>query len=233
MGFATEGLAGQGSPPCGSAVVEPGARVLASFGIVDPIKQPDKVLGCFAALSAKHPDLVMAFVGPISTDLADSLAGRGDELGLDGRLYITGRVEAALYLDWLTRADLAVQLRASFSGEASAAVGDCLSCGVPTIVTDIGWMGELPDKVALKVPVDITSIDLAELCERLLGDRAARDRLSKGALSYAAPTVSRSPRARSSTCSTRPRSGATDDSPQAGTSSVGVFSAAAAAFALP
>ncbi len=127
--------------------------MLASFGIVDPIKQPDKVLGCFAALSAKHPDLVMAFVGPISTDLADSLARRGDELGLDGRLYITGRVEAALYLDWLTRADLAVQLRASFSGEASAAVGDCLSCGVPTIVTDIGWMGELPDEVALKVPV--------------------------------------------------------------------------------
>ena len=52
--------------------IEPGARVLASFGIVDPIKQPDKVLGCFTALSAKHQDLVMAFVGPISTDLADS-----------------------------------------------------------------------------------------------------------------------------------------------------------------
>jgi len=185
VGFATEGLAGQGSPPCGSAVVEPGARVLASFGIVDPIKQPDKVLGCFAALSAKHPDLVMAFVGPISTDLADSLARRGDELGLDGRLYITGRVEAALYLDWLTRADLAVQLRASFSGEASAAVGDCLSCGVPTIVTDIGWMGELPDKVALKVPADVTSNDLAELCERLLDDQAARDSLGDQARRYA------------------------------------------------
>jgi glycosyltransferase involved in cell wall biosynthesis len=127
----------------------------------------------------------MAFVGPISTDLADSLARRGDELGLDGRLYITGRVEAALYLDWLTRADLAVQLRASFSGEASAAVGDCLSCGVPTIVTDIGWMGELPDKVALKVPADVTSNDLAELCERLLDDQAARDSLGDQARRYA------------------------------------------------
>ena len=185
VGFATEVLRTRGNSPSGTAAVEPGARVLASFGIVDPIKQPHKVLRCFAALAANHPDLVVALVGPISTDLARSLGTLGEELGLDGRLFITGRVEAGVYLDWLRRAELAVQLRASFSGEASAAVGDCLSCGVPMIVTDIGWMGELPDDVALKVPVDVTPADLAEACTRLLDDPAAREVLSKGARRYA------------------------------------------------
>ena len=145
--------------------VEPGARVLASFGIVDPIKQPHKVLRCFAASGGEPP-------GPRGRPCRarQHRAGRqtsgalGEALGLDGRLFITGRVEAEVYLAWLRRAELAVQLRASFSGEASAAVGDCLACGVPMIVSDIGWMGELPDDVAVKVPVDVTAAELAEAC---------------------------------------------------------------------
>ena len=42
------------------------------------------------------------------------------------------------------RADLAVQLRSVSNGEASGATADCLAAGVPTIVTDLGWSGELP-----------------------------------------------------------------------------------------
>ena len=76
-------------------------------------------------------------------------------------------------------------MRASFSGEASAAVGDCLFQGLPMIVTEIGWMAELPDDAAVKVPVDITPVDLAQACDTLLGDRAAQDKLRRGALDYA------------------------------------------------
>jgi glycosyltransferase involved in cell wall biosynthesis len=184
-GFATDVLRTRGSSASGVAGLEPGTRVLASFGIVDPIKQPHKLLRCLAALAASHPDLVVALVGPISTELAHDLGTLAEALGLDGRLFITGRVEAEVYLDWLRRAELAVQLRATFSGEASAAVGDCLACGVPMIVTDIGWMGELPGDVAVKVPVDVTADDLAETCTRLLDDPAERGALSDGARRYA------------------------------------------------
>jgi len=52
-------------------------------------------------------------------------------------------------------------------------------------VTDIGWMGDLPDDVARKVPVDVTSIDLAEACASLLDNSAARGALSTRARSYA------------------------------------------------
>jgi glycosyltransferase involved in cell wall biosynthesis len=185
VGFATEALRTRGDSRARVAPIEPGASILASFGIVDPIKQPHKLLRCFAALAADHPDLVLALVGPISTDLAGSLESLGEALGLEGRLFITGRVEDEVYLDWLRRAELAVQLRASFSGEASAAAGDCLAAGVPMIVTDIGWMGELPDDAVSKVPVDVTATDLAEACARLLGDPDARGALSRRARGFA------------------------------------------------
>ncbi len=85
-------------------------------------------------------------------------------------MLVTGRVATEAYLAWLDRAEVAVQLRASFSGEASAAVGDCLARGVPLIVSDVGWMGELPDNAAAKVPVEVTPGGLAEACARLLED---------------------------------------------------------------
>jgi glycosyltransferase involved in cell wall biosynthesis len=183
--FATEALRAGTDSKSAPSPIEPGGRVVASFGIVDPIKQPYKLLRCFATLAASRPGLVVALVGPVSTELAASLGGLGEALGLGGRLFITGRVDDGVYLDWMRRAELAVQLRASFSGEASAAVGDCLACGVPMVVTDIGWMGDLPDDVARKVPVDVTSIDLAEACASLLDDSAARGALSTGARRYA------------------------------------------------
>ncbi len=183
--FATELLPAGGGSPAPLLDIPPGARVLASFGIVDPIKQPHQLLRTFAALGAGHPDLVLALVGPVSVELARDLSSLGESLGVAGRLFITGRVAPELYLAWLARAKLAVQLRASFSGEASAAVGDCLALGVPMIVTDVGWMGDLPEDAVFKVPPDATAVELAEACSRLLGDRAAREALSKGARAYA------------------------------------------------
>ena len=146
--FATEVPRTDGLPPPSPPGLEPAARVVATFGIVDPVKQPDRLLRAFAAVAENRPDLVLAFVGPISFELARDLRMLGEELGVAERLVVTGRVEPVVYLAWLERVELAVQLRASFSGEASAAVGDCLASGVPMIVTDIGWLGELPDEAA-------------------------------------------------------------------------------------
>jgi len=159
--------------------------VLATFGIVDPIKLPDRLVRAFASLAARRPELVLALVGPISVELARELRTLGDELGVAERLVITGRVGTDAYLGWLDRTELAVQLRASFSGEASAAVGDCLACGLPMIVSDIGWLGELPDRAVLKVPVDVTSLELADACGRLLDDGSARRAFGKAARRYA------------------------------------------------
>jgi glycosyltransferase involved in cell wall biosynthesis len=181
--FATELLRGEEDADA-SLPVAPAARVLASFGIVDPIKQPDRLVRAFGPLAADSPELVLALVGPVSIDLARELRGLAEELGVAERFLVTGRVEAPVYRAWLDRAELAVQLRASFSGEASAAVGDCLAAGVPMIVTDVGWLGELPDDAASKVAADVSAPELAQACSRLLADRFARSELSEGARAY-------------------------------------------------
>jgi glycosyltransferase involved in cell wall biosynthesis len=165
--------------------IEPTSRVLASFGIVDPIKQPHKLLRALAMLGDRYPDLVLALVGPVSHDLARELRELAGALGLQGRVVVTGRVEDDAYLAWLERAELAVQLRASFSGEASAATGDCLAGAVPMIVSDLGWMGDLPDDVVSKVPAGASPEELAQACAALLDDTSRRQKLGGNARRYA------------------------------------------------
>ena len=185
VGFATEAPRPSGDPFPIIEVIEPAARLLASFGIVDPIKQPHKLVRAFGLLAPRYPELVLAIIGPVSSGLAEELRALGRALGVESRLFLTGLVSNEQYLAWMDRTSLAVQLRASFSGEASAAAGDCLFAGVPTIVSDLGWMGELPENAAAKVSVDATAGELAQACQTLLDDTAALQALSSGARDYA------------------------------------------------
>jgi hypothetical protein len=50
--------------------------------------------------------------------------------------------------------DVLVNLRYPTMGETSGSVIRGLSLGKPMIVSDVGWFAELPDDVALKIPVD-------------------------------------------------------------------------------
>ena len=54
----------------------------------------------------------------------------------------------------IARADVCVSLRAPTMGETSGVALRALSLGRPLVVSDLGWFAELPDEVALKVPVD-------------------------------------------------------------------------------
>ncbi len=167
----------------GPGNLAPGTPVIASFGIVDPSKEPETLLKAVASLAPARGGALprLAFVGPVADALATSLRAIADEVGFSDRLLLTGAVSAEDYLAWLRRTDLAVQLRASFNGEASAAVGECLAAGVPTLVTRIGWLAELaPDAVAHVAPRPGARV-LAASIEALLGDERRREALRIGA----------------------------------------------------
>ena len=60
------------------------------------------------------------------------------------------------------RADLAIRLQADpEGGRASAEVAELIAAGVPTIVSEPGWQGELPEPVVLKVAPDSDAEALA------------------------------------------------------------------------
>lgn len=162
-----------------------GRPLVVSFGIVDPSKLPHLLL---AAVAAAERDLELAFVGPVSEPLAEDLLLTAARLGLGGRVQVTGHLERSTYLDYLGRATLAVQLREGFFGEASAAVGDCLAAGLPTVVSDVGWMGELPADAVVKVDSSSETAveELATTLGVLLDDAPRRAALSARAGEFAA-----------------------------------------------
>jgi glycosyltransferase involved in cell wall biosynthesis len=158
------------------------APLIAHFGIVDPTKQPLLVIDAFAGVRREVPDAKLAFVGPASESLTEELRERCEEQGLEDSVILTGAVPATDYRAVVERATVAVQLRSRFNGEASAAVGQCLACGVPTIVSDLGWMGELPEAAVVKVPRDVSCESLARTVLDLVAEPARRASLTWAAL---------------------------------------------------
>ncbi|MFZ0172352.1 MAG: glycosyltransferase [Acidimicrobiales bacterium] len=160
--------------------------LVVSFGIVDPSKLPHALVEAVASVSAER-ELDLAFVGPVSDALAEELAALAAGLGMGERVRVTGHVERSTYLGFLGTATVAVQPRASFAGEASGAVGDCLAAGVATIVSDIGWMGDLPDDTVLKVDTSTGAAGgLAAALRSLLDDPDRRSSMAERAAGFAA-----------------------------------------------
>ena len=115
----------------------PGARdrrVVVSFGVLNRLKQ-GRVLA-----DACRPLRCLARVR--------RARGRADaaEVRAATAAVVVGEVDAAEYRRWLAEATVAVQLRSATNGESSAAIGDCLAAGVPTVVTEIGANRFIPDE---------------------------------------------------------------------------------------
>jgi hypothetical protein len=70
-------------------------------------------------------------------------------------------------------------------GETSGSVIRALSLGKPLVVSDLGWFSELPDDVALKVPVDEREVGrLASALELLLSREDVRTALGESSRAY-------------------------------------------------
>ena len=97
---------------------------------------------------------------------------RLQRLGLDGSgLEREGYVEEERLWQLMAAADVHVNLRSPTMGETSGTAIRALSLGKPLIVSDVGWFSELPDEVALKVPVDDREVATLVAALELLGSR--------------------------------------------------------------
>lgn len=175
----------RGAPPAGR---RPGPPLVASFGVVNALKSGALIVEAFAlALTAPGApaDARLAFVGRTGPADAEAIRRRATELDVVGRVDVTGEVDAGTYSDWLGRAWVAVQLRAATNGESSAAVGDCLSAGIPTIVTAIGPNRSLPGDAVVPVAAAAGPDDVSRELTALLASPERRDALGAKARAYA------------------------------------------------
>lgn len=84
--------------------------------------------------------------------------------------YVTfrGYVSDAELEEALHSSDFAINLRWPTMGEASASQLRYWSAALPTLVSDVGWYGELPDETVCKISVANEATDLRALLENVL-----------------------------------------------------------------
>ena len=159
--------------------------VVGCFGVVNASKRIPELLEAFARLRRTHPDAVLLLVGP--TAPAFDLERRLQRLGLpESGLVREEWVDEARLWRLLAGVDVCVNLRHPTMGETSGSVIRALSLGKPLVVSDVGWFSELPDEVALKVPVDETESDvLAAALDLLVTREDAREEMGRSAAGLA------------------------------------------------
>jgi hypothetical protein len=88
--------------------------------------------------------------------------------GLAEFIHLRGYVSDAELDEALQSSDFAINLRWPSMGEASASQLRYWSAGLPTLVSDVAWYGELPDDAVCKVSVEQEATDLLALLEAAL-----------------------------------------------------------------
>ena len=125
--------------------------VVASFGLMSEAKRLEVSLAAFAKLRQRVPDALYYLVGDTSPFIGLDILLQGE---LGESVVATGRQDLDRFVSYMQVADVAVNLRHPFGGETSAAALRLLGLGQTVVVSNIGWLGEIPDDVAVKIAID-------------------------------------------------------------------------------
>jgi glycosyltransferase involved in cell wall biosynthesis len=157
--------------------------VVCSFGLVDPTKLNDRLLsGWLSSRLANNGRCHLVFVGENNgAEYGRQLLDRIAASGTSGRIRITGFASPTIFRDYLSAADCAVQLRTDSRGETSAAVQDCLSYGIPTIINCHGSFAEVAESAVCKLPDLFSDAELSDALNHMYLDVGYRTILSQSA----------------------------------------------------
>ena len=155
--------------------------VVGCFGVVNASKRIPELLRAFSTVRERRPDATLLLVGPTSPGF--DLDRRLQRLGLDeAGLVRESWIDEMRLWRLLAGVDVCVNLRHPTMGETSGSVIRSLTLGKPLVVSDVGWFSELPDEVAVKIPVDETESEmLASALELLVTRDDVREAMGRAA----------------------------------------------------
>ncbi|MFB3854774.1 MAG: glycosyltransferase [Vicinamibacterales bacterium] len=158
------------------------ATVIATVGFVTSAQRIPLVLEAVAAVAARY-DVHYLMVGGRNPHL--DFGDRVRELGLEGRVHVTGHLPIDELVRCIHLSDICVQLKDPTCGEVSGSSCRVLGVGRPLVVFDAGWFKELPDSFCVKVepgPRERDSLQAA--LEALVNDPARRAAMSERARAH-------------------------------------------------
>jgi len=127
------------------------AFVVASFGLMSEAKRLEVALAAFAGLRERVPDARFYLVGDTSPFLGLERLLKG-ELGQG--VVATGRQDMDSFVAYMQAVDVALNLRHPSGGETSGTALRLLGLGKAVVVSDVGWLGEIPEDAVVKVAVE-------------------------------------------------------------------------------
>ena len=159
------------------AGLPPERLIVGSFGHFNPSKRVPQLLEGFALLRERAPEALLLLAGSFAPGVRLDLP--------DDTLHFDYVPEDRLW-SLLAATDICVSLRYPTMGETSGIAVRALEAARPQVVSDVGWFSELPDEVALKVPVGDDEVEvLGSQLTRLAGDRELRERMGEAARALA------------------------------------------------
>lgn len=159
--------------------------IVVSLGHLNPYKRLDSALWAFRAFSRDYPNSRYILVGSPSPNYDVKAMIRA--LGLEAKTQVVGYASGAEYRDYLSAADVCINLRYPTAGETSASLLRIMGAGRPVLVSRTGAFEELPDDVCVKIDVDDAEEELLLEYLRLLATRPVlREQLGQNARCFVA-----------------------------------------------
>ena len=169
------------------------APVLGSFGFQTPIKRTALGVLALAAPGLERAHLLVVGDEAPGTGLLEA----AQRAGVAARVHVTGYLPFADFASAIAAADLCLNLRYPTAGETSASLLRVMAAGRAAVVSDFAQFAELPEAIAVKVPLGgeggggtgaggegaggspgaREAVEVAELAERLASLLAQPERL--------------------------------------------------------
>lgn len=125
------------------------APVLGSFGFQTPIKRSVLGVRALAAPGLERAHLLVVGEEAPGTGVLEA----AHRAGVAARVHVTGYLPFADFASAIAAADLCLNLRYPTAGETSASLLRVMAAGRAAVVSDYAQFAELPDAIAIKVPL--------------------------------------------------------------------------------
>lgn len=159
--------------------------IILQYGHITPNKNVHKVIETISESPGLLDTVFFIIAGDNETTYGSKVKKMVQEKGLQSTVLLTGYISDALLHDYISSADICINLRFPATEGSSGSLIEQLFFRKPVIATDIGFFAEVPDDCILKVAPPIEKNELSEAISLLVKDTYMREKMAASGNEFA------------------------------------------------